>query len=143
MVEKLLVDSLWVLVGEQAADCQLLVDEVGHGELLAYELRRELVREESAVAQEGWSLWMQRRTRVVLAGRMRQTMRLGGGLSIPEAALDGKGSRTAQGTQMAGGGQERRRTVVEDAQVQIPLHCIKTNKQVYPYIWKVLSSISS
>lgn len=77
MVEELLVDSLWVLVGKQAANSQLLVDEVGHRELLTYKLRGELGRQEPAVAQERWSLWTKWRTGVILSTRVRQAVRLG------------------------------------------------------------------
>lgn len=77
MVEELLVDSLWVLVGKQAANSQLLVDEVGHRELLTYKLRGELGRQEPTVAQERWSLWTKWRTGVILSTRVRQAVRLG------------------------------------------------------------------
>lgn len=104
MVEELLVDSLWVLVGKQAADGQLLVDEMGHGELLAHQLRGELGGQEPAVAHERWNLGAQWRTGVVLASRVRQTVRLGRSRSVPKATLDGKSSRAAQAAQMGGGG---------------------------------------
>lgn len=104
MVEELLVDSLWVLVCEQAADGELLVDEVGHGKLLTDELRGELGGQEPTVAQERWTLGTQWCTGVVLAGGVRQTVRLGGGLSVPEATLDGQSSRAAQGAHLGGGG---------------------------------------
>jgi len=100
VVEELLVDTLWVLVCQQVADGQLLVDEVGHGELLADELRRELRGQEPAVAQERGALGAQGGTRVVLAGWVRQTLRRG----VPEATLDGQSSGAAQGAQMDGGG---------------------------------------
>lgn len=105
MVEELLADSLWVLVGEQATDGKLLVDEVGHGELLTHKLRGELWGQEPAVAQEGWrSLGTEWRAGVVLAGGVRQTVGLGGGLRVPEDTLDGQSSSAAQGAQMGGGG---------------------------------------
>lgn len=47
VVQELLVDGLGVLVGQQAADGDLLVDQVGHGDLLPDELRAELGREEA------------------------------------------------------------------------------------------------
>ncbi|TNN70246.1 hypothetical protein EYF80_019460 [Liparis tanakae] len=101
VVEELLVDTLWVLVCQQVADGQLLVDEVGHGELLADELRRELRGQEPAVAQERGALGAQGGARVVLAGGVRQTLRRG---VFPEATLDGQSSGAAQRAQMGGGG---------------------------------------
>lgn len=106
MVEELLVDSLRVLVGEQAANSQLLVDEVGHSELLTYKLRGELRRQEPAVAQQRWSLRTERRTGVILSTRVRQTVRLVRVLSVPQPTLDGMSSRPTQGAQMGGRGQE-------------------------------------
>lgn len=98
VVEELLVDSLWVLMGQQATDGQLLVDNVGHGELLAYELRGE----QPAMAQKGmmggcWMLSSQGATGVVLAGRVGHRVMLGGGLWVPKAALDGKRSSSQGG----------------------------------------------
>lgn len=126
MIEELLVDSLRVLVGEQAADCQLLVHEVSHGELLANELRGELGGQQSAVTQQGGGLRTEWGSRVVRAGRMRQTVRLRGGVSVTQGAFDGKGSWSAQRGQMAGRRQQRWRTVVEDTQVQISFYCTNT-----------------
>lgn len=42
VVEELLVEGLGVRMGQQATDGELLVDEVGHGELLTHQLRWEL-----------------------------------------------------------------------------------------------------
>lgn len=96
VVEELLVDSLRVLVREQAAHAELLVDEVGHGELLTDELRGELRGQEPAVAQERGTLGTQRCPRVVLGAGVRQTV-------VSEAALHGQSSGAAQGAQMVGG----------------------------------------
>lgn len=47
VIEELLVNGLRVLVGEQPADSDLLVYQVGHGELLPHQLRAELRRQQT------------------------------------------------------------------------------------------------
>lgn len=81
MVEELLVEGLGVLVGQQAAHRQLLIDEVGHGELLANQLWGQLRGKEPTWTQQGlqsagrrrrWG-WRLPRTerRAVVKGAMR------------------------------------------------------------------------
>lgn len=53
MVEEGLVEGLRMLVSQQAADGQLLVDEVGHGQLLTHHLRGHLGGEETSGSQQG------------------------------------------------------------------------------------------
>ena len=63
MVEELLVDGLWVLVGKEATHSQLLVDEMCHGELLPNQLRGELGGQEPPWAQQGLQSSRRRRRR--------------------------------------------------------------------------------
>lgn len=94
VIKELLVNSGGVLVGEETADRQLLVNKVGHGNLLMHQPRVELRGQEPAVTQEHWRSW---RTKW-RAGMMRPTMRLGGRLRISL----GQSSRAAHGAQMGG-----------------------------------------
>lgn len=81
VVEELLIEALRVLVGQQAAHGQLLVDEVGHGELLANQLRGELGREEPTWPQQGLQ-----RTRRRRRGRRRHLPCAEGG-AVVEGAM--------------------------------------------------------
>lgn len=136
MVEELLVDGLRVLVGQQAANSQLLVDEVGHGELLTHQLWGELRGEQPTWPQQGLQgtrrgRWWRRRHlactqrravvegavgRGLLLGRRRLLRRLGGRLWISRSRLE-EGTAGSQVTELRQAGQVRRRSLAQHTEV--------------------------
>lgn len=135
VVEELLVESLGVLVGQQATDGQLLVDEVRHGQLLPHQLGGELGREQPPRGQQGLEggrgghLGAERGAVVELTVgrgllRLLGLRLLGRGLGVPRTPFDQRAA-AAQGAHLGQAGQVRWGALPQDAEISqaVPLHC--------------------